>query len=72
MSVNSGWRSGTQRTIFRTAVKAGWTWRLNGEGHIAMTSPDGAHHLTLSRSANDKGRQAANLKSMARRAGLDV
>lgn len=71
MSVNSGWRSGTQRTIFRAAVKAGWTWRINGEGHVQMTSPTG-QRIALSKTANDKGRQAANLKAMARRAGLDV
>jgi hypothetical protein len=72
MSKRAGFRSGTQRTIFKAALKQGWTWHVNGDTHIVITNPTTKAYVVLSATASDRGRTAANARAAARKAGLDI
>lgn len=66
-----GIRNDRVRALFDRAIEAGWHARATGSGHIALLGP-GAEHLSLSTTMTADGHGWGNLRSAARRMGIDV
>ena len=55
------------RKVYQRAVDLGWLAKVHGDGHVAMYSPDGSTHITLSTTASDNGRVAQNSEARLKR-----
>jgi len=60
------------RPLFNAALRAGWTWRFTGNGHIRITSPDGEWGISMAATPRNGYRSARNLQRDLRKAGVDV
>lgn len=65
-------RGDKQRALFLRAVDAGWDWAATGSGHMRIVGPTGAVVIISTTAIADRGHGYRNLKSQAKRAGLDV
>lgn len=73
-AVRRAFRSGLVRGLFDVAVRAGWTWRRSGNGHVIIDAPGQRTHISLSTTMSDAGagRSWGNLKAEAKRKGLAI
>jgi len=58
------------KRAYLRAIRAGWTSRLGGSGHVILTSPTG-QRVVLSKTAV-AGRAIKNAVADLRRAGLEI
>ena len=70
-AVANSFRAGNMRELFLLAVRSGWRWSRTGTNHIRLIGPAGGV-LTLSTTANDRGRGWLNQRASAKRYGLNV
>jgi hypothetical protein len=60
-------RNERMRDLFDRAKRLDWSHKVDGQGHVRMTSPDGGTSMTLSTTANDRGRAVANNEASLKR-----
>lgn len=70
--LTKGIRADKLRVMAAAAVEQGWTARVDGNGHLCLTSPDGSRFWISMTVRGSMGRNYENTKAKARKAGLDV
>ena len=71
-SLVRGIRNPTLREAVRACITAGWTPKRTGSGHLTLLGPDGRARVSLSMTAGEHARAAANVIAALRRAGAPV
>lgn len=65
-------RDSDLRDIAALAARQGFTWKVDGAGHMRMTGPDGRWFIVSTTALGSHARTLKNVKADARRAGVAV
>ena len=72
--VTGGIRNDKIRKLYLEALRQGWTSEIDGAGHVKMTNPRTGNRFWISSTSDwgSNGRNYANARAKARRAGLEI